>query len=247
MEENRGKYPLEVTETRTIHRITLHRIVQDILGAFNLERGLVYTCKLIFSRPGYMVRLYFGEGRFRIFNAFRFLILTTAVSLFLMYWVGLENMAAGMAEGYNNDEVTEQAEANALLLQTIIFDWYNLFLWISIPVYGFFSWLFNLKSGYNYAEHITFQCFYICAFNIIFIIGLILTLIFPSNLWVQVFYVLGLAYYLWMLAGWLEKKSFVFIIKNLLGFLLANFIYLILMMISIGIMILMKTGIPEGV
>ena len=131
MEEN--DFPIHVKEDREIRRITFKKFFVDVFSAFNVERGLVYTVKLLFSHPGKLVKLYLTDGRFRIFNPFRLLIFTTAISLFIMYLNAnsdfIQSLETGIADG--SEEAIQQE-----LFMDILFDWYNLALWISIPIYG---------------------------------------------------------------------------------------------------------------
>lgn len=219
MEEH--EFPIRVKEDREIKRITFKKFFIDVFSAFNVERGLVYTVKLLFSHPGNLVRLYLADGRFRVFNPFRLLIFTTAVSLFIMYLNAnsefIQSLETGLSDG--SEEALQQE-----LFQEILFDWYNLALWISIPIYGLMSYLFNRKTGYNYAEHMVAQTFYLCGINIINMLNGITLLV--STLWIFVIVLLlTMIYYFWIIPQWLGGKGFKFYFKNFIAFILANALY----------------------
>ncbi len=225
MEKNpRPKFPILVTEKRAIKRITIWGVLGDAVSAFNLERGLVFTLKLLVTNPGGLLHQYLNEGRFRIFNGFRLLILTTAVSLFLMYLVGPEEIFGNLTEGWDNYEASE-AKIDPAELQHVFFDWYNILLWIAIPIYALFSYMANRKAGYNYAEHVVMQSFHISAINVITIVLIGFSILISVSWMFYAILLVSLVYYLWMLTAWIRRRSVWFILKNVFAFLLANLIY----------------------
>lgn len=227
MPQSKPNYPIEVTEQRVIKRFTIWGIVSDVVSGFNVERGLIYTLKLLFSRPGFLLRYYFHEGRFRVFNSFRLLILTTAVSVLAMYTIAPEDFLLAFGEGYNNVEDTTKLDMRAY--EDWIYDWYNLILWTAIPIYALFSYLFNRKTGYNFAEHMITQSFHVSALNIITTIFVILTALTSQEWLIIMMFLMMVVYYFWLLRAWLERSSFWFFLKNVMAYVLANFIYFILL------------------
>ncbi|MEO9872047.1 hypothetical protein [Ekhidna sp.] len=234
------KYPIEVEEKRKINRITLKQSVLDLLNAFNIERGLIYTLKLLFVNPDKIVIFYLGEGRFRIFNVFRLLILTTAVSLFVMYLAGVDDLLLEFEKGFNKG-LTEKEEGQigylSGLMQQLFFDWYNLFLWIAIPIYGFFTFLFFPKKGYNYAEHLVIQSFYICALNVIAIVTFPLHLVIGVNGMVNVWGILSTAYFFYLIIRVFSVKNFGSVVKSLLLFIVNTLVYISVLVLAIGIFV----------
>ena len=98
MVENTEK--LKVTQTRIVHRITLKRFIASIFNSFNIERGGIYTLKRLFYNPGSMTIHYLGIGRFQYTAPFRMLILSTALALLIINWMGFtSDFMQGVAEG----------------------------------------------------------------------------------------------------------------------------------------------------
>ncbi|WP_421874508.1 hypothetical protein [Marinoscillum sp.] len=239
MENERPDFPITIREERTIQRITVTGVVTDAISAFNIERGLIYTLKLLFTKPGRLLSLYLHDGRFRIFNAFRLLLLTTGLSLFLLYLLAPETFFTDFSKGFNDYGSDDQIDPKNL--QNFFLDWYNLILWVAIPVYALFSYLFNRKAGYNYAEHLVMQTYQICAINVITILLVGLTIITSSSWILYVMLVISLTYYLWMLAAWMHKRGFWFMFKNILAYVLANLVYIVITsLVSVFILIKMQ-------
>ncbi len=226
------KYPIEVNETRKINRITIKQSFLDLMNAFNLERGLIFTIKLLFISPSKIVKLYLNEGRFKIVNAFRLLILTTAASLFILYLADVDDLLVPsdkeFLEGFANEE---QVGADYLtgMMKQIYFDWYNLFLWIAIPIYGFFTYLLYRKNRYNFAEHMVIQSFHISGLNVI--MGLILPMhyLFGQEATMYIGFALATLYFFYFIIGVFSKTSFKAIVRTLLLYLLSNAVYFIIL------------------
>lgn len=243
------KYPIEVNETRKINRITIKQSFLDLLNAFNVERGLIYTLKLLFIRPGRIVRLYLAEGRYRIVNAFRLLILSTALSLFVMYLAGVDDFLMefekGFSQGFND---TQQGDAKYVggLMQKIFFDHYNLFLWISIPIYGVFAYLIFKRKGYNYAEHLVIQSFYICALNVIAIVIFPMHHLMGQDPMLYIAFFLSIIYFFFFTFKVFETNRFKEIMKIILLFFVSNFFYFIVLFFILGIFVGYETAAAKG-
>ena len=74
--------PLDISEVRRVHRITIAHIFRSLFDAFNMDRGGIYTAKQLFINPGKAVRDYLGANRYHYTPPFRILIITTALALF---------------------------------------------------------------------------------------------------------------------------------------------------------------------
>lgn len=230
-----SQYPIKFPNEGEIKRITIQKLVTDVISAFNIERGLIYTIKLLLSKPGLLVHKYLHEGRFQLFNVFRLLLITTAASLFVMYLIGIEEFIQGFSDGYNSEDEILRVDPNKL--QQLFFDWYNLFLWLAIPIYALFSYLLNRRHGYNYAEHMIMQTFQISAINVINTICLLLASVVSMDVFFYSVVFAPLIFYFWMLTSWLKSRSLAFVLKNLFGFVIANLVYFIVVFMIIFLML----------
>lgn len=233
------RYPIEVEETRQINRITFKQSFLDLLNAFNIERGLIYTLKLLFLSPGKIVDQYLNEGRYKIVNAFRLLILSTAVSLFVMYFVGIDEFLSEFERGFNKGVADKEIGDPKYItgIMQILFDWYNLFLWMAIPIYGFFSFLFFEKRNFNYAEHMVVQSFYICALNIITIVVFPLYVFVGQDALINIVFFLSTAYFIFFTIKVFKVNSFGGVLKTLLIFILNNIAYAIALVFVVGMFV----------
>lgn len=215
------KYPIESEENRTINRITFRQSFNDFLNAFNVERGLIYTLRNLFINPGELIRNYLGEGRYKVVNPFRLLILTTAVSLLVMYISDFQSVFNEMEEGFSKG--FDKSETG--YINEIMFDWYNLFMWLTIPVFGLCTFIFNKKSGYNYAESLVVMTFYLSGMNLLITLLMPLNLAFDNEVVSVILMLSTTFFYFYVISSFYQSKRAWFIVKNVFGYFIAYLIY----------------------
>ena len=66
-------------------RFSLRRLLdrEFLSGAFMLNKGLLFTLKVLFTRPGHGIREFIQGKRVRYFNAFSLLLLLITLLFFL--------------------------------------------------------------------------------------------------------------------------------------------------------------------
>lgn len=151
---------LEITETRIIRRLKVKNIFSSILEAFNLERGALYTIYMLFVNPGDMVRRYVGAERLKFISPFKLLFVSTAITLYI---IQKSNSFAQFKEGF----YLQQSNVNLEELLFILAGYFNIFLWLFIPIAALFTWLLNTKGRFNYAENLALQAYLLSLSNII--------------------------------------------------------------------------------
>lgn len=111
------------------HRINAkHFIMHDLVhGVWHLDRGLLYTLKSLFTRPGYMAKDYIEGKRVQYYNIF-YLILLLFPVLF-------------MAKSFAGEE-------NKYLFT------YKLSLLTFIPIFALLAMVFFRRLKYNFFEHV---------------------------------------------------------------------------------------------
>ncbi|MTI19393.1 DUF3667 domain-containing protein, partial [Fulvivirga sp. RKSG066] len=65
--------------------------INYLLDAWNMQKGGLYTLKWLFLNPGKLIRAYLGTERYIITSPFKLLILTTALSLFLIIQLDVQH------------------------------------------------------------------------------------------------------------------------------------------------------------
>jgi Protein of unknown function (DUF3667) len=162
--ELRGDYCSHCGQSAKTHRFTLkHIFTNDFLFAIlHINRGLLFSIKELFSRPGHSIREYVSGKRVTHLNYFTLLVIV------LLVFSLVEQLTpfhfADLVE--TDKEIIEGFEA---LLKK-----HPKFIYIGIiPFYALFSFLFFRKAKQNYAEHFVLNTFKISALlmlNILFIL-----------------------------------------------------------------------------
>lgn len=182
---------------------------------------------LILNR-GKLAKDYLGVNRIRITAPFKILIISTTIILILFSTIDIFSNILNDSLIVNNDSQLDSKE-NVI---RIFSNYFNLILWTYIPISALFSFLFNRKCGYNYAENLVFQTFVLSLANIVAII------VFPINyysmnlMWI-VYQVAAAFYMVYAYRAFFGKKGIRSIMESGLIFLVGSFIWSILLVVFI--------------
>lgn len=173
-------HPIEVQETRQVHRLTMRRWFQGMLEAFEVDRGAIFTLRRLFVNPGAMFLDYLGSRRFHYVPSFRMLVLSTALILLIFNYLGsFEEFFGGVKEGADSID-SESIDQ----FQRIFINYFNLLLWLYLPFGALFTKLFNRKLDYTFAEHLVLQAYLLSIANILGIVFLLSGIIHYSILFI---------------------------------------------------------------
>lgn len=204
-----GKFCSNCSQRADTHRFTLKHFGHEFFHALtHTDKGIFFLIKELFLRPG-TVALEFNSGlRKKYFNPFTFLLIITAVQVFVIkktaFSVELANSAKALSEqlapqmktvndqkkyeeiNQKADEQVSRATENTKLLMILF-----------IPLLSFLTWVFFKKSGHNYAENLVFNVLIGGELSIIFLLFTIVPfLILPSFvlLWLMVGFLVTIIY-----------------------------------------------------
>ncbi len=203
-----GKYCPNCAQKADTHRFTLKHFAHDFFHALtHADKGVLLLMKELFFKPGKVAREFNAGKRKRYFNPITYLLLVMALQIFLtkkteiltVYLTKTQTMMQELrqanpnADAWNADEVIEnQKKNNPKVLE------YNRILNLAfLPFLAFLTWLFFKKSGFNYAENLVFNVFYMAQLLLFFILFAIIPfVIFPSGVywWMMLFSLIYIAY-----------------------------------------------------
>jgi len=123
----------------TIKRISISGLLHDAFHFFtHLEKGFGYTLKQLIIFPGHMQREYIEGKRNRHQKPFSMFFICATIAAISRYWI-----YEALLKYYNTGNVSEAT----------FFHEYMIFLHVALmPVYITITYLFFLKSKFNYAE-----------------------------------------------------------------------------------------------
>lgn len=218
---------IEIAETRTVRRLRVRNFINEILQSFNLERGGIFTLKQLFINPGLAVKNYIGAGRLQYTGPFKLLIITTTIAFLLLpFTATFTEFKSGFYAGVSDARILAIIEQSA--------KYFNLLLWLYIPVAAFFTWLINRKRLFNFAENLALHTYVFCLSNMVMLL-LALDHIVNPILVVNVVYVAFTAYYIYAYKVFFNKKWLSAIVEMFLLYLVSSIVYFILL---IGLMAL---------
>ena len=133
-------------------RIDGHYLVHELQhGVLHVDRGILYTLRELFTRPGHSIREFLDGKRVRHFKPLAFVVITAGVYSFLSTLI-TPNLLADLPGG---DRMPPQALA--------LLDWFNahdaLLELTTLPLIAGASWFFFRKAGRTYPEHLVINCF----------------------------------------------------------------------------------------
>lgn len=206
--------PFKVSKEREVRRFSLLNVGSSILELLNLEYGLLYTVKEFLIRPAESMRSYLGMGRLQYFSPFRLLLLSTAVLLIAFQWMDIgEEFQKGFQVGASGsmEQIEDPSKAQAALELSqkvfgLIQEYFNILIWLYIPVLSFFTWLVNRKAGLNFAEHIVFNTWYTAIVNLFVLFIFLGSMLGAGTFMTWMYTLLSLFYFTWFYHD-LFKKS----------------------------------------
>jgi hypothetical protein len=156
-----GKFCPDCGQKSSTHRVTFHAILHDIPhSVFHIDKGLFYTFWQMLYMPGKLVKNYVDGKRVKYFAPLAYLFLLSAISSFVSHYTE-HSITAGsnMPSGILFPEVGRFFRQYPALMFCLL-----------TPFISIWSWLFNLKSGYNYWENLILNIYLIAQFNIAYIL-----------------------------------------------------------------------------
>ena len=229
---------LELVQRRSVRRFKLSNVFSWILDGFSMDHGAFYTIKNLFYRPGEMVRSYLYQGRLDFTPPIRLLLVTTTLVLIAFKYSSVNQFTIETLKG--PDSSLSSGEASTYVMK-MLEDYTNVVLWLFIPCMAFFSWLFNRKSGYNYAENLVLNTYYTVFVNIIFVM-------FMADRWLNesflmaIYLIASTFHYMLCLRGLFQISWLKSLWQTILIFLITLFFYSIIITIVIGIVIAYLTN-----
>jgi hypothetical protein len=202
-------------------------------GIFSIEKGILFTIKVLFTTPGHSIREYIEGKRTKYFNAFTLLLLLLTLSYFLDNFSGirLANIAA------------EGRKEFATLLEEFMKEYPRIIYLINIPLLAIASYLLFRKSNLYFAENLVLSTYIICAQIVLTLPLQILTIFYSKVETIKTLYnfltVITLIYCIWFLYQFFSKYSNKKIIL-LLKCIFILIIYQVLQSIVVAAIILIR-------
>lgn len=194
----------------------------------NFDKGILFTIKELFTRPGLAIKDFIKGKRVNYFKPISFLILVVGIYSFIFLY-------------FNIDVTNLSAQVDTEDVSYKLAEWMtNHFAFVSvmaIPVVAFSTFLAFRKKGYNYMEHIVINT-YLSGLGVMIAILLLPVVMFVPReyQWAtssSVRFIVGGVFRCWALYQiFSDLKP-----MNIIGRILSSFVYYALLFLAIVIII----------
>lgn len=154
-----GNFCSQCGQPTNTHRISAHFLWHDIQhGLLHVDKGILFTAKELFTRPGHSIREFLQGKRAKHFRPVSLVIVLAGVYGFLSHYFHinlLSNNIQVTGTGAQANEIKKLVEGSSSWLS----QHYAVFALLQIPIFAIASWLCFKKSGYNFMEHIIINTF----------------------------------------------------------------------------------------
>lgn len=196
-----------------------HFITHDLIhGVFHLDKGLLFTIKELFTRPGHSIREYVQGKRIKHFNYFTAILILIAIGHFLG---GFSKVR--FADLYEEGQMTGYAK--------VVKEYAKVIILIGIPLFTLSSYLLFKKAKQNYTEHLVLNAYLMSGILVIGLVFPIITLFYNNIKVLQVVNVcipiVEMIYYCWFFYQYFSVfgyKKFYLLLRSFLIAIIILFI-----------------------
>ncbi len=143
---------------KTPHRYTVGHVFHELFHVFtHTDKGVFPLAKNLLTRPGFLAKDLIEGRRKRHFNLFQYLIIALGITTFMVVKFQLMEQSMAAVNQGTGTVITEKMAEFQRNLAAGLQKYYNLFMFLLLPINAFVSWLLLRKKGLNYAEHIVFH------------------------------------------------------------------------------------------
>lgn len=213
--EINGEFCSHCGQPKHLKRIDREYVFHEIGSVLNFEKGILFSIKELFIRPGKNIKAFINEDRNRLVKPILFIILCSLIYTVINQLIPLEG-------GY----ITYESSDNPAT--TAIFKWIQEHYGYTNIVMGIFiaGWLkiFFRKYPYNFFEILILICFVMGMAMLIFSVFTLLEGITGIEL-MQIAGIIGFLYSTWAIGQFFNKKKFMNYLKAFVSYWLGFFTF----------------------
>jgi hypothetical protein len=208
-------------QASVLKRIDKHYITHEIEHVLHFERGLLYTIKELFIRPGQTMRTYISESRSRLVKPIIFIIVTSLIYSLVNNFFHIEKQVL-QQQGFENSYA-----GKLLMWVQSNYGYSNILIGIFV---AFWLKVFFKKFGYNIFELLIMLCFVQGIGMLIFAVFGIIQGIFHWKIFTTGG-IVGFVYLTWSIGNFFEPKKIISYSKALLSYLLGSATFYIILFV----------------
>jgi hypothetical protein len=226
-----GPYCAYCGQKGSTHRYSIkHFVLHDLVhGVWHVDKGLLFTLKGLFTRPGHSVRAFIEGKRMRYFNCI------TLIALIL----GFGHFLGALSPIKLADIYPESSRAAMSAVEHLMAKYPKLVLLVTIPVYSIFSFLWFRKARLNGSEHLVLNTYKAAAEMIIGLLFTVITIFYHNKQALYLIYngisLLVLVYSVWFYYQYFSRfgyKRYSLLLRSLMIPVSISLFYLLLGIIA---------------
>lgn len=182
------------------HRYSIkHFIAHDFVhGIWHVDKGILFTLKALFTRPGHSVREFIQGKRVPYFSFVTLILLILTASTFI----------APYTHGSMTDLMPQGSKAMMGEIEKFISDHPKLILIITIPIYSFFTFIWFRKAKLNYSEHLVLNSNRIIVELIIGLLFSVITIFYTNSKVLVLLYFSAVTLFAFIYSIWFYYQFF---------------------------------------
>jgi hypothetical protein len=238
-----GKYCSNCGQSSETHIIDIHYLSHDIQhGLLHFDKGILFTTKELFTRPGNSIREFLVGKRIKHFKPISLVLVLAGIYGLLFHFFKI-NMFANYVVATGSDAKVIQINEVIENMSDWIAQHYAILALLQIPIFTIGTYLFFRKAGYNFVEHLVINTFLVGQRLILHIITFPLYYIFNGTSMLttadRIINLIGYALTIWALIQLFKNQR-----KRILRTILSlSFSFLLIFLILIGCLIYIYTSI----
>lgn len=157
--EINGQFCSNCGQSSETHKINLHYLWHDIQhGLLHVDKGILFTTKELFTRPGHSIREFLDGKRISHFKPISLVIILAGIYSLLSHFFHL-NLFSTYYELKGSGDGFIEFKTSVDKLSEWLSQHYSVLALIQIPIFSLGTYVMFKKEGYNYIEHLVINCF----------------------------------------------------------------------------------------
>jgi len=187
-------------QTTSTHRYSLmHFIEHDFIhGVWHVDKGILFTIKQLFTRPGHSVRAFVQGKRSGLFNFVTLILLILAASSVIGQYTHFKM----------SDMMPEASKKTMNVVETFSAKYPKLVLLITIPITSFLSFIWFRKAKFNYSEHLVLNSYKTSVELLAGLLFTTLTIFYTNTQGLLLIYYLGIQTFSLVYSIWFYYQFF---------------------------------------
>ncbi|WP_281632676.1 DUF3667 domain-containing protein [Flavobacterium luteolum] len=145
----KGHYCNNCGQPAETHKINAHFLWHDIQhGLLHFDKGILYSLKQLFTRPGHSIREFIEGKRVHHFKPLSLVVVLATLYGLLYHFFHINTFEAAKTSDIDSDYLNEWFATH--------FSWVTV---ASIPIYTIGTYLVFRKQGYNFVEFFVLNTF----------------------------------------------------------------------------------------